>query len=231
MPRFALAPLAASLRVAARIALALVATFAPAPAVEAQSPAVRITREAPVVTRTEVDPLHPPPNAPSFDARESGLCRATFEVRTLIGYTTQAGPRRTLRVIPTSVEVVTHLALDIYVLEGAAAKVHAHEETHRAISEHYYRDAAAIARTLAEALIGKPVTATGATRDVAEKSAFDALVAGYNEAYFARTRALAYAANERFDEITDHGRAAVTEAEAFARALEIPVEPGRGIER
>jgi hypothetical protein len=54
-------------------------------------------------------------------------------------------------------------------------------------------------------------------------------VKGYNEAYFARTRSRAAAANARFDDITDHGRNAVAEADALARALapDPPDRPGR----
>jgi hypothetical protein len=217
-----LAPFAVTLRGAAPAVgwLALgIAAAAVAQDARAQARAVRIAREPAVVTRTEVDPLRRPANAPVFDSRESGVCRATFEVQTIIGYSLEVGAPRTIRLIPTSIEVVTRLALDIFMLAGGSAKLHAHEEAHRQISEHYYRGAADVARELAEPLIGKPVTATGTTRAAAEKSAFDELVKSYNEAYFARTRARAAAANVRFDEITDHGRNAVAEADALAHVL------------
>jgi hypothetical protein len=206
--------------------LALVlATAAVAHGAHAQSRAVRVTREEPVVTRTDVDPLRRPANAPVFDSRESGLCRATFEVRTSVEYSLDAGSRKSIRLIPTAIEVVTHLKLDIFTLAGGSPKLHAHEEAHRQISEHYYENAATVARTLAEPLIGKPITGTGATRAAAEKNAFDRLVKAYNESYFERTRSRAAAANARFDEITDHGRNAVAEADALARSL-APDPPG-----
>jgi hypothetical protein len=182
-------------------------------------PAVRVTREPPVVTRTEVDVLRRPPNVPVFGPYESGQCNSTFEIQTSIGYTVEPAGRRTLRLVPTSIEAVTRLKLDIFTLAGGPPKLYAHEEAHRQISEYYYEDAAVIARSLGTSLIGKAVIGTGATRAAAEKSAFDELVSGYNEAYFARTRARAYAANERFDEITDHGRHPIEEADAIARAI------------
>ena len=52
---------------------------------------MRVTREAPVVTRTEFDPLHRPPNVPVFGPHESGLCNAAFEIQTSIAYSVEAG--------------------------------------------------------------------------------------------------------------------------------------------
>jgi hypothetical protein len=182
-------------------------------------PAVLVTREQPAVTRMQFDPLRRPPNAPIFGPYESGLCRATYEIQTSIGYSVEPGGRRTVRMIPTSIEAVTRLKIEIFTLEGGPPKLQAHEEAHRQISEYYYKDAVAVARRLGEPLIGKPVTGSGATRAAAEKDAFDKVVLGYNQAYFDRTRARGNAANERFDEITDHGRNAIDEAEAIALAL------------
>jgi hypothetical protein len=185
----------------------------------AQASAVRVTREAPVVTRTEFDPLHRPRNVPVFGPHESGLCNAAFEIHTSIAYSVESVSRKNVRVRPTGIEVVTRLKLDIYTLDGVPAKVHAHEEAHRQISEHYYKDAVAVARKLGEPLIGKPFAGKGATPSAAEKDAFGKIVTAYNESYFARTRMRSAAANERFDEITDHGRNAITEADAMARAI------------
>jgi hypothetical protein len=187
-------------------------------AVSAQSSAVRVMREPPVVTRAEVDPLRRKPDQPIFGPFESGVCNATFEIQTSIGYSVEVS-RQSVGLHPTSIEVVTRLKLDIFTLAGGPPTLLAHEEAHRAISEHYYDDAADVARKLGAALIGKSYTGTGKTRAAAEKSAFDKAVTGYNEAYFERVRARASAANQRFDEITDHGRKAITAAEAMALAL------------
>ena len=185
----------------------------------AQASAVRITREAPVVTRTAFDPLHRPRNVPVFGPSESGLCNAAFEIETSIAYSVDPVSRKNVRVRATGIEVVTRLKLDIYTLEGVPAKVHAHEDAHRQISEHYYKDAAAVARKLGEPLIGKPFAGKGATPSAAEKDAFAKIVTAYNDSYFARTRTRSAAANERFDEITDHGRNPISEADAIARAI------------
>jgi hypothetical protein len=185
----------------------------------AQASAVRVRREAPVVTRTEFDPLHRPSSVPVFGPHESGLCSAAFEIDTSIAYSVEPLSRKNVRLRPTGIEVVTRLKLDIYTLAGVPAKVHAHEEAHRQISEHYYKDAVAVARKLGEPLIGKLFAGKGATPSAAEKDAFGKIVTAYNESYFARTRTRSAAANERFDEITDHGRNPISEADAIARAI------------
>jgi hypothetical protein len=205
MPRVSIPLLCAALLIASAV-------------VRAQSSAVRVTREPPVVTRTEVDPLHRRPDEPIFGPYESGVCNATFEIQTSVGYSVEIA-RQSLRLHPTSIEVVTRLKLDIFTLAGGPPTLLAHEEAHRAISEHYYDDAAAVARKLGATLIGKSFAGTGKTRAAAEKNAFDKAVKGYNEAYFERIRARAAAANVRFDEITDHGRSAITAAEARELAL------------
>jgi len=99
------------------------------------------------------------------------------------------------------------------------------EEAHRRISEYYYKNSTAVATELAEALIGKRFKGTGATRSLAQQNGFDQIVAAYNDAYMARTRARSAAANARFDEITDHGRKPIDEAEAFALAVASDPEP------
>ncbi len=192
---------------------------APTQRAGAQASAVRVTREAPVVTRTEFDPRRRPRNVPAFGPHESGLCNAGFEIQTSVAYSLEVVSRKSVRARVTGIEVVTRLKLDIFTLMGSSPKVHAHEEAHRQISEHYYKDAAAVARKLGEPLIGKVFAGTGATRAAAEKDAFGKIVTAYNESYFARTRMRSAAANDRFDEITDHSRNAIAEAEAIARAI------------
>lgn len=202
-----------------RILLLAAACAALGPRAASAQRAVRVTRAEPVVTRTDVDPLRRPPDAPVFGADESGLCRATFEIETSISYDVDVVSPRTVRVRPTGIDAVTRLKLDLFTLAGGPPKLHAHEEAHREISEYYYRDAADVARALGAPLIGKAFAGMGATPAAAEKSVFDKLVREYNTAYFERTRARAEAANERFDEITDHGRNAITEADGLERAI------------
>jgi len=191
----------------------------------AQSSPVSVERQEPVVTRTEFDRLNPPAAMPALDANESGVCASTFEIEARVTYSVRTLARKKATVSATAIGAVTRLRLDIYTLGGGPPKLRAHEEAHRRISEYYYKNSTAVATELAEALIGKRFKGTGATRSLAQQNGFDQIVAAYNDAYMARTRARSAAANARFDEITDHGRKPIDEAEAFALAVASDPEP------
>ena len=185
----------------------------------AQRPAVRVTREEPVIERIEFDPRRPPRDMPPLTPPESGVCKTTFELAASLRYSAERLSRTTSRIYVEGLDIVTRLRFDIYTIENAPAKLRAHEEGHRAIGEHYYRDAATIAENIGRRLIGKTFDGSGADEQSAQRNAFDKAVAQIEREYMARVRIPSAAANERFDEITRHGLDAIDEAEAVARAL------------
>jgi len=44
-----------------------------------QAAPVRVTREEPVVSRTQFDPARPPPDMPELTPPEAGVCKTTFD--------------------------------------------------------------------------------------------------------------------------------------------------------
>lgn len=185
----------------------------------AQRPAVRVTREAPVIERTEFDPRRPPRDMPALTPPESGVCETTFELAASVSYSAERLSRTTARVYVDALDIVTRLRFDIYTIENAPPKLRAHEEGHRAIGEHYYRDAATIAENIGRRLLGKTFDGSGADEQAAQRDAFDKAVAQIEREYMARVRIPSAAANERFDEITRHGLDPIDEAEAVALAI------------
>ena len=95
----------------------------------------------------------------------------------------------------------------------------AHEEAHRAIGEHYYKNAARIAEDIGRRLIGATFDGSGADEEAAQRDGFEKVVAEIERAYMARVRIPSAAANERFDEITNHGLNPIDEADAIKQAL------------
>jgi len=184
----------------------------------ARSP-VRVTREEPIVTRIEFDPRSPPPGMPALTPPEAGVCTATYELNAGVNYSAARLSRTTARIYVDELDIVTGLRLDIYTQVGAPPKLRAHEEGHRQIGEHFYRDAATIAQGIGMRLIGTEHDGEGADQEAAQQDAFNKVVAQIEQAYMARVRLPSAAANERFDEITRHGLAPIEEAEAIARAL------------
>ena len=184
-----------------------------------QRPAVRVTREEPVVDRTEFDPRRPPRGMPPLTPPESGVCKTTFELAASVSYSAERLSATTARIHVDALDIVTRLRFDIYTIENAPPKLRAHEEAHRAIGEHYYRDAATIAQNIGRRLIGKTFEGRGADEQAAQRVAFDKVVAQIERDYMARVRIPSAAANERFDELTRHGLGALDEAEAVALAI------------
>jgi hypothetical protein len=107
-------------------------------------------------------------------------------------------------------------------VQGGPPKLRAHEEAHRAIGEHFYRNAAQIAEDIGRRLIGATFDGSGSDEGAAQRDGFQRVVTTIEEAYMARVRIPSAAANERFDEITNHGANPIDEAEAIALALGEP---------
>jgi hypothetical protein len=195
------------------------AALASSETARAQRPQVRVTREEPVVVRHEFNPRRPPADMPPLTPPESGVCKATFELAASLSYSAERLSATAARIYVDAVDIVTRLRFDIYVIENAPAKLRAHEEAHRMIGEHFYRDAATIAEGIGRRLIGRTFDGTGANQEAARRTAFDKAVAEIETAYMARVRIPSAAANERFDELTRHGLDPIDEAEAVALAL------------
>lgn len=185
----------------------------------AARPAVRVTREEPVITRTDFDPREPPSDMPPLTPPESGVCKTTFELSAGVSYSAERLTGGSARIYVDGLEIVTKLRIDIFTARSSPAKLRAHEEGHRAIGEHYYRSSGTIAEDIGRRLIGRSYEGRGADDEAAQRDAFGKVVAELERAYMARVRVPSAAANERFDELTNHGLAAIDESEALALAL------------
>jgi hypothetical protein len=195
------------------------AIVAPGGRVGAQRPAVRVKREEPIVERRVFDPRRPPRNMPPLTPPESGVCKTTFELAASVSYSAERLSRTTARVYVDELDIVTRLRFDIFTVKDGPPKLRKHEEAHRAIGEHYYRDAARIAEDIGRRLIGATFEGSGVNEQAAQRDGFEKVIAEIERAYMARVRIPSAAANERFDEITNHGLNPIDEAEAIDLAL------------
>jgi hypothetical protein len=189
------------------------------PRARAQRPPVRVAREEPVVARIEFDPRRPPRDMPELTPPESGVCKTTFELSASVTYSAERLSGTTARIYVDELDIVTRLRFDIFTVKNAPPKLRAHEEAHRAIGEHYYKDAATIAAEIGRRLIGRQFDGSGADQKAAQQDGFGKVVAELERAYMARVRIPSAAANERFDELTNHGLSAMDETEAIGLAI------------
>jgi hypothetical protein len=188
-------------------------------AARAQRSPVRVQREEPVVERAEFDPRRPPRDMPELTPPESGVCKTTFELSASVTYSAERLSRTTARVYVDELDIVTRLRFHIFTVKNGPAKLRAHEEGHRAIGEHYYEDAAQIAGDIGRRLIGATFDGTGVDQEGAQQDGFGKVVAEIERAYMARVRVPSASANERFDEITNHGLNPIDETEAVRLAI------------
>jgi hypothetical protein len=184
-----------------------------------QAGPVRVTREEPVVSRTQFDPARPPPDMPELTPPEAGVCRTTFELEAGVTFSAERLSRTAARISVDGLDIVTRVRFEIFTAQGAPPKLLAHEEGHRSIGEHYYEDAARIAEEIGRRLTGTTFDGSGADQEAAQRNAFENVVAEIERDYMARMREPSAAANERFDEITSHGLDAIDEADAIAVAI------------
>ena len=201
------------------VAATLAARRLPGQSLAAQASTVRVRREPPVIERIEFDPRRPPKDMPPLTPPESGVCKTTFELRANVTYSAERLSQTRARIYVDELDIVTRLRFDIFTVKNAPPKLRAHEEAHRAIGEHFYRDAAKIAEEIGRRLIGATFEGTGADEAEAQREGFDEVIATIERAYMARVRIPSAAANERFDAITKHGLEPIDEDEAIALAL------------
>jgi hypothetical protein len=191
----------------------------PPGAARSQRSPVRVQREEPIISRTEYDPRRPPRDMPQLTPPESGVCKTTFELSASVTYSAERLSRTTARLYIDELDIVTRLRFDIFTVRDGPAKLRAHEEGHRAIGEHYYKDAAQIAGEIGRRLIGATFDGTGIDQEAAQQNGFGKVVAEIERAYMARVRIPSAAANERFDDITNHGLNPIDESEALRLAI------------
>jgi hypothetical protein len=179
---------------------------------------IEVTVEPPAVARVEFDPREPPSEMPAGLAG-AGLCHNVFEIEASIVSSIEALSPTIVRAYPAEFDLITRLRITIYTPKGAPRKLLAHEEGHRTIGEYYYVNAESAARDAAMSISGRAFEAYGVDRAAAEQAVGELVLAALKDEFMQRTHARSAAANVRYDAITEHGLAAVSEAQAVAAAL------------
>ena len=181
------------------VAVALWQLSSRKPEVAAVAP--QIVKQAATVTRHTFDPAAPPADMPPLVAPETAACETNY-----ISDASVSG-----------VKVTLELKINIWVPEGATQQVIEHEEGHQQISEHYYRDADKVAQRVAAEHIGERVLLSGSDLDAEINGALRKIGAEITAEYNRRLNP--NAAQQRYDDITDHSRYAIVAGDAVARVL------------
>jgi hypothetical protein len=116
------------------------------------------------------------------------------------------------------VDATLKLDVILWLPRDVSGKIRAHEEGHREISELYYARSEQAARDLAAKYVGRSLQISSINpkerQPVIERAANE-----FCEEYLGRIEVPSQAAQEKYDQLTDHGRNRVSEKEAVKRAI------------
>ena len=194
------------------------ALVARAPRALAADP-VRVTRKEPVIQRIEFDPRRPPAGMPKLTPPEAGVCNTEFALDCGVAYSIETVSPTAVKVFVDELDLGVMLTLKIYTEKGAPPKLHAHEEGHATIAQYYYKNAGRYAQQVGRAHIGKSFDGAGRDKKSAQQDGYEKIIQSLEAAYMPHTRIRALAANNRFDDITQHGLNKTPESDAIAMAV------------
>jgi hypothetical protein len=182
-----------------------------------RAPSLTIDKRPVTFALHTFDPSAAPPEMPPLAAWEEAECDSNFVSDTNVKARTEMADATHGVVIVTDVKVTLQLIVNIWVPDGATEHVIEHEQGHRQISEHYYATADKVAGQIAAAYLGKQVSASGADLNAEVNKLLQQMGAEITGEY---SRKLSpNLAQNRYDDVTDHGRNEVSAAEALAQVL------------
>ena len=215
----------------ATVVVTLLVTFASARAEPSELTGVNeppaevvVNHEPPVVHNRTFDPKNPPAEMPPLKPGEAAVTESGYSCATAVEVFVvsqqplgAAACRATVRV--GSVTATLRLEITVWVPQGGAHKLTAHEQGHRTIEERYYAGAKDVAERLCRDMIGREFTAEAADCDAAVQAASRNAANQLNGQYLAAIQYPAARAGVLYDELTDHGRNDLGEAKAIELAM------------
>jgi hypothetical protein len=184
---------------------------------DAASSTPQIVKHAATVTRRSFDPSAPPADMPPLVAPETAECDTNYISDASVSGRSRRLDATHVEVTVTGLKVTLELKINIWLPEGATQQVIEHEEGHQQISEHYYRDADKVAEKVAAEHIGETVSVSGSDLDSEINTALQKIGAEVATEYNRRLNP--NAAQQRYDDITDHSRYDIAASDAVVRAL------------
>jgi hypothetical protein len=183
----------------------------------AQDKAITIRKKTAKVETKIFDPRNRPKDMPALRKDEAAITETGFACAVQIEVESTVTGDKAIKTKIVGIRVDVRLEITEWLPKGASKKIRDHEDAHRIISEHYYQQAETLAEDLAKPYIGKQleVKSKDDIQPAIKKAATE-----YCEAYLSAIEKPSQKAQEKFDEITDHGRNKVPEKRAVQQALD-----------
>jgi len=171
---------------------------------------VHINRAAPEVEHKKFDRKNPPSEMPPLEPGEAAVTKSVFGIGTetaiQIVSDENRGGKTAAKVKITEVTLNLSLKITVWVPNDAPKTILDHEEGHRQISEHFYKDAEKIGREIAQKYVGQTYQAEGSDVEAAARAGMQKAINEISQKYMAQTQNYSVRANEIFDELTNHSR-------------------------
>jgi hypothetical protein len=188
--------------------------------------AVTVQKKPAVVEHKTFDPNDKPAEMPPLNSGELAVTSSQFdcaaEVQILPRRSKTRGGRHTLSYTVNGVKMTIELKVVVWNPANATAKLKAHEEGHREISETIYKTAEAHAKSAAQKLDGRRIVGEGDTPAAAQKAADEAMQAANKqvcEEYMQLTSRSGVRVQAIYDDLTGHGTKPIAEKEAIQQAF------------
>ena len=178
---------------------------------------IKVTRNPTSVSTKTFDPKRPPADMPPLTRDEAAVTQSKFACGVKLDVEiSQTGDEKPIAKI-AGVDATLRLEIIEWLPKDATAKIRAHEEGHRQISEIYYAPAEQVARDLAAKYVGKTLDIPGTdekqTQPIIQRAANQ-----FCQEYLGKIEVPSQAAQEKYDQFTEHGRNKLSEKEAIRRA-------------
>ena len=184
---------------------------------DAVASAPQVIKQAATVTRHTFDPAAPPADMPPLVAPETAECDTDFISNASVSGRSKKLDSTHAEVTVTGVKVMLELKINIWVPEGATQQVIDHEDGHRQISEYSYHDADKVAEQVAAEHIGEKLSVSGSDLEAEINTALQKIGAEITAEFNQKLNP--NAAQQRYDDITDHSRYDIAASDAVARVL------------
>ena len=154
---------------------------------------------------------------PALGQGEEAECDSNFISDANVGGRMQKIDSTSATVTISQVKVTLQLKITIWVPNGATQQVIEHEEGHRQISEYYYQSAGRLADEIAAPYIGRLIAINGSDLNAEFRNVLlqmgKEITAEYNN------QLNPDAAQQRYDDLTDHSRNERDSKDAAAQAI------------
>jgi len=195
--------------------------------VQAEQPQVEVVKMPAQIGTRYFDPKRPPRERPPLTGIEEAVCAGDFLSDAAVGSQAQMTDATHAKATINKIKVTLQLNITIWLPNNPQKWTAEHEEGHRQISEHYYRNAEVVARRVAEPYIGKSFDISGGDLRRALGAAIGKIAEEITNEY--NRRMPVETTQARYDAITDHSQKDIPVADAVAQALKETYPAGSGI--